>query len=84
LLAGGWPELAPYDVIVINGRSEIVPQELCRQLRDRGRLVGVFGEGTAAKAMTYLSEAGQVSGRVLFDAAAPLLPGFAKPPAFVF
>jgi protein-L-isoaspartate(D-aspartate) O-methyltransferase len=83
-LASGWPELAPFDVVVMNGRSEIVPQELCRQLRDRGRLVGVFGEGTAAKAMIYLSEAGDVSGRVLFDAAAPLLPGFAKPPAFVF
>lgn len=83
-LAGGWPELAPYDVVVLNGRSEILPQGICRQLRDRGRLVGVFGEGTAAKAMIYMSEAGEVSGRVLFDAAAPLLPGFAKPPAFVF
>jgi protein-L-isoaspartate(D-aspartate) O-methyltransferase len=83
-LIGGWPDLAPYDVVVMNGRSEIAPQDLCRQLRDRGRLVGVFGEGTAAKAMIYLSEAGEVSGRVLFDAAAPLLPGFAKPPAFVF
>jgi protein-L-isoaspartate(D-aspartate) O-methyltransferase len=83
-LVGGWPEQAPYDVVVMNGRSEIVPAEICRQLRDRGRLVGVFGGGTAAKAMIYLSEAGEVSGRVLFDAAAPLLPGFAKPPAFVF
>lgn len=83
-LAAGWPELSPYDVVVMNGRSEIVPQGLCRQLRDRGRLVGVFGEGMAAKAMIYLSEAGEVSGRVLFDAAAPLLPGFAKPPVFVF
>jgi protein-L-isoaspartate(D-aspartate) O-methyltransferase len=83
-LAGGWPELSPYDVVVMNGRSEIVPQGLCRQLRDRGRLVGIFGEGMAAKAMIYLSEAGEVSGRVLFDAAAPLLPGFAKPPVFVF
>jgi len=83
-LVAGWPDLGPYDVVFVNGRSEVVPQELCRQLRNRGRLVGVFGEGMAAKAMMYLSEAGEVSGRMLFDAAAPLLPGFAKPPAFVF
>jgi len=83
-LADGWSARAPYDVILINGMSEVAPKELFRQLKDRGRLVGVFGEGIAAKAMLYLSLAGEVSGRTLFDAAAPLLPGFSKPEAFVF
>jgi protein-L-isoaspartate(D-aspartate) O-methyltransferase len=83
-LADGWPARAPYDVILINGMSEILPKELCRQLKHGGRLVGVFGEGVVGKAMVYLSEAGEVSGRAIFDAAAPLLPVFAKPPAFVF
>jgi protein-L-isoaspartate(D-aspartate) O-methyltransferase len=83
-LAGGWPERAPYDVILLNGKSEVVPQDICRQLRDGGRLVGVVGEGVVGKAMIYLSERGDVSGRPIFDAAAALLPGFAKPPAFVF
>jgi protein-L-isoaspartate(D-aspartate) O-methyltransferase len=82
--ADGWPAGAPYDVILINGMSEILPKELCRQLKHGGRLVGVFGEGVVGKAMVYLSEAGEVSGRAIFDAAAPLLPVFAKPPAFVF
>jgi len=83
-LAGGWPERAPYDVILLNGKSEVVPQDICRQLSDGGRLVGVVGEGVVGKAMIYLSEGGDVSGRPIFDAAAALLPGFAKPPAFVF
>jgi protein-L-isoaspartate(D-aspartate) O-methyltransferase len=83
-LADGWPARAPYDVILVNGMCEIVPKELCRQLKPGGRLVGVFGEGAVAKAMVYLSEAGEVSGRTIFDATAPLLPEFTKPPAFVF
>jgi hypothetical protein len=34
--------------------------------------------------MIYRSVAGSISGWPIFDASAPLLPGFAKPPAFVF
>jgi hypothetical protein len=34
--------------------------------------------------MLFRKVAKEASGRVIFDAAAPLLPGFAKPPAFVF
>jgi len=83
-LADGWPGRAPYDVILLDGRSEIVPQQLFQQLKDGGRLVGVFGEGAVAKATVYLSERGDVSGRPIFDAMAALLPGFARAPAFVF
>jgi protein-L-isoaspartate(D-aspartate) O-methyltransferase len=83
-LHAGWPARAPYDVIVLEGATEIVPQILCAQLADSGRLVCVEGRGPAGRAMLYRSEAGGVSGRSVFDAAAPLLPGFAAPPAFVF
>jgi protein-L-isoaspartate(D-aspartate) O-methyltransferase len=83
-LSQGWPGRAPYDVIVLNGASGIIPHGLCKQLKDGGRLVGVFGDSRAGKAMLYLSDHGEVSGRPVFDAAAPLLPGFAEPRAFVF
>jgi protein-L-isoaspartate(D-aspartate) O-methyltransferase len=83
-LTEGWPAQAPYDVIFLNGAAEIVPQALCRQLADGGRLVAVVGRAPTARAMAYRSVAGDVSGRPIFDAAAPLLPGFAAPPAFVF
>lgn len=83
-LADGWPAGAPYDVILLNGATEIVPQALGRQLRDGGRLVCVLGRPPAAKAMVYRAADGGLSGRPIFDAAAPLLPGFAKPLTFVF
>jgi protein-L-isoaspartate(D-aspartate) O-methyltransferase len=34
--------------------------------------------------MLYLRSGSEVGGRPLFDAAAPLLPGFAKTPEFTF
>jgi protein-L-isoaspartate(D-aspartate) O-methyltransferase len=83
-LADGWPPEAPYDVIVLNGASEVVPKTLLRQLKPGGRLVGVLGRGPAGKATLYRSIGGECGGRPIFDAAAPLLPGFAAAPAFVF
>ena len=40
--ADGDPANAPYDVIVLNGATEVTPDRLYGQLRDGGRLVGVF------------------------------------------
>lgn len=83
-LSVGWATAAPYDVILINGAIEIAPQALGRQLKPEGRLAAVFGRGPGAKAMIYRFIEGQLVGRPIFDAAAPVLPGFAAPPAFVF
>ena len=83
-LAQGCQLKAPFDVIFLNGATEVVPQALCRQLGDGGRLVAVMGHAPTCRAMVYRSVGGNVSGWPIFDAAAPLLPGFAEPPAFVF
>lgn len=83
-LSDGWLSGAPYDVILLEGRCEIAPNRLLAQLAEGGRLVCVQGQGAAAKGMTYRCLRGDVCGRPLFDAAAPLLPGFSEPPAFVF
>jgi protein-L-isoaspartate(D-aspartate) O-methyltransferase len=83
-LAEGWPQGAPYDVILLNGATEIPPVALLRQLKDGGRMVGVVGRAPAAKAMLYRAIAHDVSGWPIFDAAAPLLPGFEQPAAFAF
>jgi len=83
-LTTGWPPGTPYDVILLDGAAEVAPTFLSRQLKDGGRLVGVFGRAPAAKAMLYRAVGQDVSGRPIFDAAAPLLPGFAQPPSFAF
>ncbi len=83
-LPDGWQARAPYDVIFVNGAAEVVPDRLLRQLAPGGRLVGVVGRPPASKAVLYLASGGQASALPIFDAAAPPLPGFAEPPAFVF
>jgi len=83
-LTAGWPKAAPYDAILLEGATEVVPHDLCRQLKDGGCLLCVLGVGPGAKAMIYTRSGDDFGGRPLFDAAAPLLPGFAKPPVFAF
>jgi protein-L-isoaspartate(D-aspartate) O-methyltransferase len=83
-LAQGAPASGPYDVILIDGGVETVPEGLHAQLSARGRLVTVVGAGPVGKATLFQSVSGELSGRVLFDAMAPVLPGFTRAPAFVF
>lgn len=83
-LAQGFRPRAPYDLVFIDGASEIEPRSLFAQLRDQGRLIAVVGRPPAARAVLYRSAGGDVSGWPVFDAAAPILPGFAAPVEFVF
>ena len=82
--AAGAPADAPYDVILLNGATEIMPDTLCGQLKDGGRLLGVFAIEQASRAMIVTRSHGDFGHRTLFDAAAPVLPGFERVPAFVF
>jgi protein-L-isoaspartate(D-aspartate) O-methyltransferase len=83
-LIAGWAKDASYDVIVLEGATEIAPQSFLGQLRDGGRLVGILGSGPGAKAMLYCRSRDELGGRPIFDASAALLPGFAKSPVFAF
>jgi protein-L-isoaspartate(D-aspartate) O-methyltransferase len=83
-LNAGWQADAPYDAILLEGASEVRPDRLLAQLKDGGRLVAVIGSAPLGKATLYRKDSGQITALPLFDAAAPLLPGFAKTPAFVF
>jgi len=82
-LAAGWPAEAPYDAVLVEGATEVVPAALVKQLKVGGRLVCVLGRGPG-KATIYRRTDTDISARAVFDAAAPLLPGFAKPQEFVF
>jgi protein-L-isoaspartate(D-aspartate) O-methyltransferase len=83
-LTDGWPGDAPYDVILLNGSTEVAPQALLDQLADAGRLVAVVGRLPIGRGTIYRRSGAHVSAHPEFDAVAPLLPGFSKPPAFVF
>jgi protein-L-isoaspartate(D-aspartate) O-methyltransferase len=82
--ADGDPAQAPFDVIVLNGATEIVPERLFAQLRDGGRLVGVFAMSQPPRATIVTRSHGDFGHRALFDAAVPVLPGLERLPAFVF
>lgn len=83
-VAAGDSANAPYDVIILNGATEIVPDGLYRQLREGGRLVAVFAMTQPQRAMIVTRSHGDFGNRALFDAAIPVLPGLERPPAFVF
>jgi protein-L-isoaspartate(D-aspartate) O-methyltransferase len=80
----GDPANAPYDVIFLNGATEIVPEQLYRQLREGGRLVGVFAMIKPPRATIITRSHDDFGSRPLFDAVAPVLPGLERRPAFVF
>jgi protein-L-isoaspartate(D-aspartate) O-methyltransferase len=75
---------APYDVIVLDGATEIIPEGLFRQLKQGGRLVGVFGTTVPPRATIVTHSHDDFGHRALFDAVAPVLPGLERVPAFVF
>ena len=75
---------APYDVIMLNGATEVVPAGLYRQLKDGGRLVGVFAMMQPQRATLVTHSHGDFGTRALFDAAVPVLPGLGRLPAFIF
>ena len=83
-LAQGCVGEGPYDVILLQGSAEVIPPALFDQLKNGGRLICVLGRGPQGKAMFYRRAEVDISGRPVFDAAAAALPGFAKPPEFVF
>jgi protein-L-isoaspartate(D-aspartate) O-methyltransferase len=75
---------ALYNVIVLNGATEVAPGHLFEQLAEGGRLVGVFAARKPARATVVTKSHGDLGHRALFDAAAPVLPGMERIPGFVF
>jgi protein-L-isoaspartate(D-aspartate) O-methyltransferase len=82
--ADGDPANAPFDVIVLNGATEIVPERLYGELREGGRLVGVFAMSQPPRATIVTRSHGDFGNRALFDTTVPVLPGLERRPAFVF
>lgn len=83
-LAQGHRDLAPYDVIVVNGGIATTPKALLAQLAEDGRLVAIWQRDVQGQGILYRKEKGEVGYRLAFDTSAPLLNGFREPAGFVF
>ncbi len=82
-LTEGWPQQAPYDVIIVEGAAEEMPQTLLDQLGPDGRLVGVLRQpGQPGRAVLMRKEGSTVGVVELFDAMLPVMPGFTRLPEF--
>lgn len=85
-LRDGAPSGGPFDIIVIEGAVQEIPQSLVKQLREeRGRLVTVLSApGPVSYAvLAELTPAGLRS-TPIFDCATPRLASLDAPPSFVF
>ena len=83
-LEAGSAKDAPYDLILIDGAVEYVPDELIDQLRDNG----LIGYAAVDRGVTRLAvgrkAANAVGTRMIADSAVDPLPGFTRPRAFTF
>ena len=83
--ARGAPQDGPFDIIVLSGSVNTVPQPLLEQLAPGGRLLAIVGNEPMMRAVRVqcLADA-RFETRDLFDTVAPRLRGFDEPSRFQF
>ncbi len=84
-LAQGHAAGAPYDLVLIEGAVQAIPEVLGRQVGEHGRLVAIVCPpgGTGVGVLAEPSVGG-LRAHAEFDASAPLLPGLLPAPGFSF
>ena len=75
-LAEGSSRHGPYDVIIVQGAVEMMPDALLAQVKEGGRIGAIFQHGALGEARVGYKSDGKVSWRFAFNATAPLLAGF--------
>jgi len=83
-LAAGWAAGAPYDLILVDGAIEAIPDALIGQLAENGRLATGLIENGVTRLAIGRRAAGGFGVSTVADAEAAPLPGFAPPPVFRF
>lgn len=77
-LTEGAGQHAPFDVIMLQGTVEEIPEILLAQLNDGGRIAAIFNQRGQGAVRVGYKTSGHLSWRFAFNAFAPLLPGFAQ------
>lgn len=83
-LTKGHAKGAPYDVILVDGAIEQVPEALIRQLAEGGRLAAAVNDGGVSRLCVGYKAGAGFGLHPVMDADAVVLPGFEKPKGFTF
>ena len=83
-LAAGYPDAAPYDIILIDGAVEHIPDAITAQLVEGGRLGTALSDRGVTRLAVGRKAGGRVGLRIIADADVAPLPGFERPKAFTF
>jgi protein-L-isoaspartate(D-aspartate) O-methyltransferase len=78
----GSAKSGPYDIIIVQGGVEDMPDTILAQLRDGGRIACIFQEGSLGVVRVGHKLDGSVNWRFSFNASAPVLEGFTKRSVF--
>lgn len=81
-LTQGAAQHAPFDAMILQGGIEVFPDHLRDQLREDGRVVAIFMSGALGVVRLGTKQGGVIGWRDVFNATAPVLPGFAREVAF--
>ena len=80
----GAPDDGPFDLIIIDGAIEELPQTLIEQLADGGRIVTGVTDGPVSRLATGVKRGSHLALLTVADMEIAALPGFARAKEFVF
>jgi protein-L-isoaspartate(D-aspartate) O-methyltransferase len=83
-LEEGWKAKAPYQLIVIDGAVEYIPDAIVAQLTDHGRLGTALIDRGICRLVIGRRSLDGFGLQTLTDSGAAALPGFKKPRTFTF
>ena len=83
-LGEGSKKGAPFDVILIDGAVEFIPDALVEQLEEGGRIGGAIVEQGITRLFIGRRVGGGFGFQPIADASTPVLPGFERPRTFTF
>ena len=82
-LSEGAAKPGPFDVILIEGAVQKIPDAILGQLGEGGRIAAIFMDGANGEVRVGRLVDGHLGWRFAFNAGGPILPGFAEAVEFV-
>lgn len=83
-LTKGNAKNGPYDVIILQGAIDEIPNALTDQLKDGGRICAIFRDSAYGDCRIGYKSHQKLSWRTAFNASAPVIDGFESKPEFKF